>query len=222
MEKVTVVPGRPSGKNAKDAKSLLLKLERMHPDARTELEHANPLELLVATILSAQSTDRQVNKVTHELFVKYRTAADYADAKAEDFERDIRSTGFFHAKTRLVQGAARMLVERFQGELPRTMEELTRLPGVGRKTANIVLSGAFGIDVGMAVDTHVGRVSQRLCLSSCNDPAKIEQELMRFFPREKWARATCLLVFHGRYVCKAKKPECELCLLNKECPSSCV
>lgn len=219
---MTAVPGRPARNNAKDAGSLLLKLERMHPDARTELEHSSPLELLVATILSAQSTDKQVNKVTKELFRKYRTAAEYADAKVEDFEGDIRSTGFFHAKTRLVQGAARMLLERFHGEVPRTMEELTELPGVARKTANIVLSGAFGIDVGMAVDTHVGRVSQRLGLSKFKDPVRIEQDLMRFFPREKWARATCLLVFHGRYVCKAKKPECELCLLNKECPSSCV
>jgi len=194
----------------------------MHPDARTELEHSNPLELLVATMLSAQSTDKQVNKVTKELFRKYRTAAEYADAKVEDFERDIRSTGFFHAKTRLVQGAARMLSEKFGGEVPRTMEELTELPGVARKTANIVLSGAFGIMEGMAVDTHVGRVSQRLCLSSCKDPVKIEQDLLRFFPRKKWHRATCLLVFHGRYVCKAKKPECSRCLLNRDCPSSCV
>jgi len=219
---VTAVPGRTSKKKGITEERLLSDLERMHPDARTELDHSSPLELLVATILSAQSTDRQVNLVTKELFQKYRTAADYADAKVEDFERDIRSTGFFRAKTRLVQGAARMLVERFHGELPRTMEELTQLPGVARKTANIVLTGAYGIVEGMAVDTHVGRVSQRLGLSKCKDPVKIEQELLRFFPRDRWARATCLLVFHGRYVCKAKKPECDRCLLNRECPSSCV
>ena len=216
------MPGRTSKKKGIIEERLLSDLERMHPDARTELDHSSPLELLVATILSAQSTDRQVNLVTKELFQKYRTAADYADAKVEDFERDIRSTGFFRAKTRLVQGAARMLVERFHGELPRTMEELTQLPGVARKTANIVLTGAYGIVEGMAVDTHVGRVSQRLGLSKCKDPVKIEQELLRFFPRDRWARATCLLVFHGRYVCKAKKPECDRCLLNRECPSSCV
>ena len=216
------MPGGPSRKSPITADALFEKLERMHPNARTELDHSGPLELLVATILSAQSTDKQVNSVTKGLFKKYRTAADYAGAKVEDLEQDIRSTGFFHAKTRLVQGAARMLVERFGGEVPRTMEELTQLPGVARKTANIVLTGAFGTVEGMAVDTHVGRVSQRLGLSSCKDPAKIEQDLLRFFPREKWARATSLLVFHGRYVCKAKKPECDRCLLNRECPSSCV
>lgn len=204
------------------AEGLLGKLERMHPHARTELDSSNALELLVATILSAQSTDRQVNLVTKALFRKYRTAADYANADSGDFENDIRSTGFFHAKTRLVQGAARMLVERFNGEVPRTMEELLQLPGVARKTANIVLTGAFGIVEGMAVDTHVGRVSQRLRLSSCTDPVKIEQDLLRFFPRDSWARATSLLVFHGRYLCKAKKPGCDRCLLNRECPSSCV
>ncbi len=209
-------------KRALSPKTLLPKLERMHPDARTELEFSGPLELLVATILSAQSTDKQVNSVTKNLFKKYRTAADYAGAKVEDLERDIRSTGFFHAKTRLIQGAARMLVARFGGEVPRTMEELTQLSGVARKTANIVLTGAFGIVEGMAVDTHVGRVSQRLGLSKNKDPVKIEQDLLRFFPKDRWARATSLLVFHGRYVCKAKKPECDRCLLNRECPSSCV
>jgi endonuclease-3 len=216
------MPGRPKKKDAITADALLGKLEKMHPDARTELDFGNPLELLVATILSAQSTDRQVNAVTKELFRKYRTAAEYANAGVEEFERAIRSTGFFHAKTRLVLGAARMLVERFNGEVPRTMEELTELPGVARKTANIVLTGGFGIVEGMAVDTHVGRVSQRLGLSKCTDPVKIEQDLLKFFPRERWARATSLLVFHGRYLCKAKKPECERCLLNKECPSSCA
>ena len=216
------MPGRPFGKTAITEAGLLLKLERMHPNAQTELDHSSPLELLVATILSARSTDKQVNKVTKELFRKYRTAADYAGAKVEDFERDIRSTGFFHAKTRLVQGAAKMLLEKFHGKVPRTMEELTQLPGVARKTGNIVLTGAFGLVEGMAVDTHVGRVSRRLGLSKCGDPVKIEQDLLRFFSRDRWARATCLLVFHGRYVCKAKKPGCSRCLLNRECPSSCV
>ncbi len=219
---VTPVKRRSRARSAISATGLLEKLERMHPDARTELDFSGPLELLVATILSAQSTDRQVNSVTKELFRKYRTASDYADAGVEDFEREIRPTGFFRAKTRLVLGAARMLVERFGGEVPRTMEELTELPGVGRKTANIVLTAGFGIVEGMAVDTHVGRVSRRLGLSECNDPEKIEQDLLRFLPREIWARATVLLLFHGRYICKAKRPECERCLLNGECPSSCV
>jgi endonuclease-3 len=216
------MPGRTHGKTAIAADGLVQKLEKMHPDARTELDHSSALELLVATILSAQSTDKQVNRVTKGLFRKYRTAADYANAKVGDFETDIRSTGFFHAKARLVQGAARMMVARFSGEVPRTMEELTQLPGVARKTANIVLTGAFGIVEGMAVDTHVGRVSQRLGLSSCTDPVKIEQDLLLVFPKEIWARATSLLLFHGRYLCKAKKPECARCLLNGECPSSCV
>lgn len=214
--------GRSPRKTPISPDALLRRLERMHPGARTELDHSSPLELLVATILSAQSTDRQVNSVTRELFRKYRTAAEYANAKVEDFEQDIRSTGFFHAKARLVLGAARMLVERFGGEVPRTMEELTQLPGVARKTANIVLTGGFGIVEGMAVDTHVGRVSQRLGLSACKDPVKIEQDLLLFFPKERWARATALLVFHGRYVCKARRPECDRCLLKKDCPSSCV
>ncbi|MBM4248258.1 MAG: endonuclease III [Euryarchaeota archaeon] len=216
------MPGRSARKTAPSPPSLLAKLERMHPGARTEIDFSGPLELLVATILSAQSTDRQVNLVTKELFKKYRTAADYAAAKTEELERDIHSTGFFRAKSRLIQGAARMLQDDFGGEVPRTMEELTRLPGVARKTANIVLTGAFGIVEGMAVDTHVGRVSRRLGLSKCEDPAKIEQDLLRFFPKESWARATSLLVFHGRYLCKAKKPECGRCLLKRECPSSCV
>jgi endonuclease-3 len=219
---VIPVPARPSPGKKLDPDILLGKLEKMHPGARTELLFSNPLELLVATILSAQSTDRQVNLVTPELFKKYRTAADYAGAPVEEMEAAIRSTGFFHAKTRLLQGAARMLVERFHGEVPRTMDELVQLPGVARKTGNIVLTGGFGLVEGMAVDTHVARVSQRLGLTKCKDPVKIEQDLIKFFPRERWARATDLLIFHGRYLCKAKKPDCAGCLLRTECPSSCV
>jgi len=216
------MPGRPARNAAFTPVSLLGQLEKMYPGARTELCFSNPLELLVATIMSARSTDRQVNSVTRELFKKYRTAADYAGAPVEEFERDIRSTGFFHAKTRLIQGAGRMLLEKFHGEVPRTMDELTSLPGVARKTGNIVLTAGFGIVDGMAVDTHVARVSQRLGLTRCKDPVKIEQDLLRFFPKHRWARATVFLVFLGRYTCKAKSPDCPKCLLNKQCPSSCV
>ena len=216
------MPGRSSRGPKFTAELLLGKLEKMHPDARTELVFSGPLELLVATILSAQSTDRQVNKVTGDLFKKYRTAADYAGADAGEFENDIRSTGFFHAKARLVQGAARMLVDEFGGEVPRTMDELIQLPGVARKTANIVLTAGYGLVEGMAVDTHVSRVSQRLGLTKCKEPAKIEPDLLRFFPHEKWARATSLLLFHGRYICMADRPDCARCLLNRICPSSCV
>ncbi|MEM2869803.1 MAG: endonuclease III [Thermoplasmata archaeon] len=199
---------------------VLESLEKMHPDARIELRFSNPLELLVATILSAQSTDKKVNEVTERLFKKYRTAADYASADPETFEQEIRSTGFYRAKTRLVLGAAKMIVDEFGGEVPRTMEELTRLPGVARKTANIVLSGAFGVSEGIAVDTHVRRVAARLGLTKEKDPMKIERDLMAFFPREKWGRATNLLVFLGRYTCKARAPDCGRCLLSPRCPSS--
>lgn len=204
------------------APALLEALERMHPEARIELRYSTPLELLVATILSAQSTDRRVNEVTEALFKKYRTAADYAGANPEAFEKEIRSTGFYRAKTRLVLGAAKKLVEDFGGEVPGTMEELTSLPGVARKTANIVLAGAFGTSEGMAVDTHVRRVAARLGLTANRDPVKIEKDLMAFFPREKWARATELLVFLGRYTCRARRPDCGRCLLSRDCPSSTV
>jgi endonuclease-3 len=202
--------------------SLLDTLERMYPDARIELDYSGPLELLVATILSAQSTDKRVNIVTSELFKKYRTAADFAAADPAVFEGEIRSTGFFRAKTRSVLGAARMLVDKFHGEVPATMEELVLLPGVARKTANVVLWGAFRKNEGVAVDTHVKRVSARLGLTSREDPEKIEQDLMAFLPREKWGRATELLIFLGRRTCKAAKPDCAHCQLNRECPSSCV
>ncbi len=201
---------------------ILQALERMHPDAHIELRYSNPLELLVATILSAQSTDKRVNEVTGALFKKYRTAEDYARADPRELEREIRSTGFYRAKTKLIIGAAKKMVEDFGGEVPRTMEELTKLPGVVRKTANIVLAGAFGVSEGMAVDTHVRRVAARLGLTKNKDPVKIERDLMAHFPREKWARATDLLVFLGRYTCRAKKPECGRCLLSKSCPSSTV
>jgi endonuclease-3 len=211
-----------SGKATIAPKLLLATLEKMFPGAKIELCFQNPLELLVATILSAQSTDRQVNIVTAELFRKYKTAADYAAADPMVFEKQIHSTGFFRAKTKSVLGAARMLVEEFGGAVPSTMEELVRLPGVARKTANVVLWGAFQRNEGVAVDTHVKRVSARLGLTTFEDPVKIEQDLMAFLPREIWGRATELLIFLGRRICKAAKPDCARCMLNKDCPSSCV
>lgn len=201
---------------------LLGTLENMFPDARIELDFSGPLELLVATILSAQSTDKRVNIVTRDLFKKYRTAAQFAAADPSVFEGEIRSTGFFRAKTRMVLGAARMLVDRFGGAVPATMEELIQLPGVARKTANVVLWGAFHQNEGVAVDTHVKRVAGRLGLTAAEDPVKIEQDLMAFLPREKWGRATELLIFLGRRMCKAARPDCAHCLLNGACPSSCV
>ena len=217
------MPRRTTSRNAKIAPQELLDiLGKMFPDAKIELCFQNPLELLVATVLSAQSSDRQVNIVTAELFRKYRTAADYAAADPAVFEQQIHSTGFFRAKTKSVLAAARMLVQDFGGEVPSTMDELVELPGVARKTANVVLWGAFRKNEGVAVDTHVKRVSARLGLTSFQDPVKIEQDLMVFFPREKWGRATELLIFLGRRICKAARPDCAHCMLNKDCPSSCV
>ena len=217
------MPRRTSPKKEKLAPQVLLDtLEKMYPNARIELDFSGPLQLLVATILSAQSTDKRVNIVTGELFKKYRTAADFAAADPAVFESEIRSTGFFRAKTKSILAAARMLMERFGGEVPSSMEDLVQLPGVARKTANVVLWGAFGKNEGVAVDTHVKRVSGRLGLTSCGEPVKIEQDLMAFLPREKWGRATELLIFLGRRTCRARRPDCPGCMLNRACPSSCV
>ena len=196
------------------------RLEREYPDARTELAWKNPLELLVATILSAQTTDVRVNQVTRELFEKYRAAEDYAAADAAQLEKDIRPTGFYRNKARALQGMARALLERHGGEVPRTMAELVALPGVGRKTANVVLGNAFGVDEGVVVDTHVRRVSNRLGLTEERDPEKIEQDLMRVVPEKERTIFSHLLIFHGRRVCKARKPDCPGCVLNDVCPSA--
>ena len=196
------------------------RLKREYPDARTELDWRNPLELLVATILSAQTTDVRVNQVTRELFEKYRTAQDYAAADPGHLEEDIRPTGFYRNKARALQGMARALLERHGGEVPRTMAELVALPGVGRKTANVVLGNAFGVDEGIVVDTHVRRVSTRLGLTEERDPEKIEQDLMRVVPDDDWTIFSHLLIFHGRRVCKARRPDCPGCVLNDLCPSA--
>jgi endonuclease-3 len=196
------------------------RLKREYPDADTELNWENPLQLLVATMLSAQTTDVRVNMVTETLFDRYRTAADYAEADPARLEEDIRPTGFFRNKARSLQGMARALLERHGGEVPRTMNELVALPGVGRKTANVVLGNAFGEDEGVVVDTHVRRVSTRLGLTEEEDPEKIEQDLLRLVPEGERALFSHLLIFHGRRVCKARKPDCQDCVLNDLCPSA--
>jgi endonuclease-3 len=195
-------------------------LKAEYPDARTELDWSNPLELLVATILSAQTTDVQVNRVTENLFAKYRKAEDYADAAQEALAQDIRPTGFYRNKARSLQGMARALVEEHGGEVPRTMTELVALPGVGRKTANVVLGDAFGANEGIVVDTHVRRVSNRLGLTRNQDPVKIERDLMGSVPEKDWTIFSHLLILHGRRTCKARKPDCPNCILNEICPSA--
>jgi endonuclease-3 len=194
-------------------------LDKEYPKAKGSLRFANPLELLVSTILSAQCTDARVNMVTQQLFKKYKTVVDYAKADIRSFEQDIHSTGFYHNKAKNIIAAAQMIVHEFKGKVPDTMQELIRLPGVARKTANIVLYGAFGRIEGIAVDTHVSRLSQRLGLSFHKDPVKIEQDLMDKLDRNAWGRINYLLVEHGRTVCQAKKPQCLQCVLAKQCPS---
>ena len=201
------------------APEVVARLKAEYPDARIELDWSKPLELLVATILSAQTTDVQVNKVTERLFAKYPTAEDYADAPSHVLEEDIRPTGFYRNKARSLRGMASALVENHGGEVPRTMSELVALPGVGRKTANVVLGNAFGVDEGVVVDTHVRRVSGRLGLTQNRDPAKIEQDLMQVIPKDDWTIFSHLLILHGRRTCKARKPECPNCVLNDICPS---
>jgi endonuclease-3 len=193
-------------------------LKAEYPDARTELDWSNPLELLVATILSAQTTDVQVNRVTESLFSKYRTAEDYADSTPDELEEDIRPSGFYRNKARSLRGMASALVEEHGGEVPRTMSELVALPGVGRKTANVVLGNAFGTNEGIVVDTHVRRVSGRLGLTESQDPVKIEQDLMEGVPEEDRTIFSHLLILHGRRTCKARKPDCPNCILNDICP----
>ena len=199
---------------------MILRLQAEHPDARTELDWKSPLELLVATVLSAQTTDVQVNRVTETLFAKYRTAEDYAHADPEELEEDIRPTGFYRNKARSLRNMAAALVEEYGGEVPSTMQELVALPGVGRKTANVVLGNAFGVDEGIVVDTHVRRVSGRLGLTENKDPVKIERDLMQVVPRKDWTVFSHLLILHGRRTCKARKPDCPNCTLNDICPSA--
>jgi endonuclease-3 len=212
---------RPGLKNAAQRiRPIITRLQRQYPDARCALDHQEPLQLLVATILSAQCTDARVNIVTKDLFLKYRDAQDYADANPAVFEREIKSTGFFRNKTKSVLGMAQALVERHGGRVPSTMDQLTALPGVGRKTANVVLGTAFGINEGVVVDTHVTRIANRLKLTAQEDPVKIEQDLMKLVPRTEWADFSHLLIHHGRQLCDARKPKCEICPVNELCPSA--
>ncbi len=207
-----------------EIKSRVLKiielLETEHPDAKIALSYTNPLELLVATILSAQCTDKRVNVVTKTLFLKYRKAEDYTNADLKELEKNIRPTGFYRNKAKNLKKCCQLLVEKFNSQVPKTMEELLELPGVARKTANIVLPNAYGVIEGIAVDTHVRRLARRLALTTQKDPNIIERDLMKIVPKTRWMRIADLLIFHGRRVCMAKKPKCEICVLNKLCPSA--
>lgn len=200
------------------ARKIIRLLQEEYPDAKTALSFRSPLELLVATILSAQSTDKQVNRVTMRLFNKHRSARDYARVDLAELEGDIKSTGFYRRKAKYLKKTGEILVEMFDSEVPRTIEELMKLPGVARKTANIVLSNAFGVIEGLAVDTHVRRLSRRLALTESSDPIKIEKDLMEVVRRSQWPKLTDLLIFHGRRVCSAKNPKCEICVINSLCP----
>ncbi|MEN3335037.1 MAG: endonuclease [Blastocatellia bacterium] len=201
-------------------KTIIARLRRAYPDAHCSLNYSNPLELLVATILSAQCTDERVNIVTADLFRKYRKAEDFINVEQTELEQDIRSTGFYRNKAKAIQGACRIIVEQHGGRVPSTLDELLELPGVARKTANVVLGNAFGISSGVVVDTHVGRLSQRLGLTVHEQPEKIERDLIELVPQKDWVDFAHLLIYHGRAVCKARKPECASCTLEDLCPSS--
>jgi len=193
-------------------------LEKEYPNAKTALNYSTPLEILVATMLSAQTTDERVNIVTEKLFKKYHKPEDYVKVDLKELEQDIHSTGFYHNKARNLRNCCQLLIEKYKSQVPKTMDEMLELPGVARKTANIVLYNAYGMITGIAVDTHVRRLSQRLELTDRDDPEKIEQDLMKITPKEKWMKLTDLLIFHGRQVCISRKPKCERCILNKFCP----
>ena len=195
-------------------------LRKEYPDAHCSLNYSTPLELLVATILSAQCTDERVNIVTADLFRKYRSCEDYLRVSQSELESDIRSTGFYRNKAKAIQGACRMISENHGGRVPDALEELTALPGVARKTANVVLGNAFGIASGVVVDTHVARLSERLGLTAQKQPEKIERDLMELVPKKDWIAFSHLLIYHGRNVCKARKPLCDECALERLCPSS--
>jgi len=194
-------------------------LKKIYPQAKCSLDYKNPFQLIIATILSAQCTDERVNKVTPDLFKKYPNPKALAAAQQSELEKDIQSTGFFRNKAKSLRGMAAGIVEKHQGQVPQTMDELTHLPGVGRKTANVVLGNAFNISEGVVVDTHVARVSARLGLTKHTEPVKIEQDLMQIVPREEWTLFSHLLIFHGREICQARKPKCSICPLLPHCPA---
>jgi endonuclease-3 len=211
--------GPPPG-SPEQVRAILAALRRLYPDAKTSLTFSTPLELLVATILSAQSTDVLVNRVTAELFKKYRRVEDYATVSQEELEKDIQSTGFYHTKAKNIRAAAQRIMTTYGGEVPRRMEDLVTLPGVGRKTANVVLGNAFGIVEGIVVDTHVGRLARRLGWTTNEDPVQVEQDLMRIIPRKDWLDLSHMLIYHGRAICLARKPLCAQCALVQLCPSA--
>ncbi len=200
-------------------REIIKRLRNEYPELKTALQFGNPFELLVATILSAQTTDVLVNKITENLFKKYRAIKDYADAPPGTFQKDISSVNFYKTKAKNIQNTAKMLQEQFHATVPKTMEELIRLPGVARKTANIILFNAYGINEGIAVDTHVKRLANRLGLTRNEDPVKIEQDLIKIIPRDQWGNITHLLIFHGRKICQARKPNHRECVLFDICPS---
>ena len=201
-------------------RKIIARLRKQYPDARCSLNYSNPLELLVATILSAQCTDERVNIVTANLFRKYRSPEDYIRVPQSELEQDIRSTGFYRNKAKAIQGASKIISERHGGRVPDTLEDLLALPGVARKTANVVLGNAFEISSGVVVDTHVGRLSQRLGLTAHEQPEKIERDLMELVPEKDWIDFSHLLIYHGRKVCKARTPLCGECVIEQLCPSS--
>jgi len=201
-------------------RTIIRRLKRAYPGAKCSLNHTNPFELLVATILSAQCTDERVNIVTADLFRKYRKPEDYLDVSPRELEKDIQSTGFFRNKTKSIQGASKMLTEQYGGQVPQTMEELLELPGVARKTANVVLGNAFDIHAGVVVDTHVTRLSHRLGLTQQKTAEKIEQDLIPIVPKKDWVIFPHLMIYHGRKICKARNPLCAECTIEKQCPSS--
>jgi len=212
------VPRETKEEKAARVKKIIAGLKKAYPDAHCELNYSNPLELLIATILSAQCTDKRVNLVTADLFKNYRSAADYAAAPTAELEQAIKTTGFFRNKTKSIKTAAQAIVERHGGKVPRTMEELLTLGGVGRKTANVVLGNAFAVNVGLVVDTHVARLSQRLGLTREKDPQKIEQQLMAIVPQDEWTLFSHWLIWHGRRRCYARTPDCSNCEIKALCP----
>jgi endonuclease-3 len=211
-------PQHREGDLKKHAARIARILRRQYPDAACSLDFQTPLELLVATILSAQCTDERVNMVTKGLFRKYRTASDYARSDISELEREVQSTGFFRNKAKSIRNCCRLLVEQFDGEIPPSIEQLVELPGIGRKTANVILGTAFHIASGVVVDTHVGRLSQRMNLSRQKDAERIEKDLMELFPSKEWVALSHRMIQHGRKVCMARKPKCDVCPLNKVCP----
>src|SRR5690349_23291733 len=204
----------------KRTRDIIRRLKRAYPGAKCSLNHSNPFELLIATILSAQSTDVRVNIVTADLFRKYKKPEDYLQVSAHELEKDIHSTGFFRNKTKSIQGTAKLLTEQYGGEVPQTMDELLELPGVARKTANVVLGNAFGVKAGVVVDTHVTRLSHRLAFSQEKTAEKIELDLIEIVPKKDWVLFPHLMIFHGRRTCKARNPLCAECVVEKQCPSS--